>query len=358
MSTLLGYVGIIVAMLAFGSNFTIVRKYNSGDGFFFQLFMCMGIWTVGFVVNLIQGAPKFYPFAMLGGALWASGNVLCIYVIQEIGMALGLIIWGSMALLVGWFTGFFGLFGLEKDDLNIVWLNVLGVCFGLASLLTSFFVRVDPLPRDEAEFVQLPGGEQVEDGTFQERKTHSPSVSLQNTESAESASESQSEKSRFSAIGCALVAGFFFGNNFDPPTYIQQHNCSDGNKCDSHYRGASSEPLDYVFAHFCGIIMMSMFIFMTYTLFKKNEPWVNRELCLPAYLSGAMWALGQVGWFVANSALGYTVAFPLVVIGPGIIGSMWDVFIFKRITGFRNLALLGGVFFLAICCATCIVLSR
>eukprot|EP00469_Lotharella_globosa_P000964 CAMPEP_0167804630 /NCGR_PEP_ID=MMETSP0111_2-20121227/20611_1 /TAXON_ID=91324 /ORGANISM="Lotharella globosa, Strain CCCM811" /LENGTH=285 /DNA_ID=CAMNT_0007701457 /DNA_START=32 /DNA_END=889 /DNA_ORIENTATION=- len=278
-----------MAVVFFGSNFTIVKKYDSGDGIFFQLWMCMGIWTVGLVVNLIQGSPKFWPFAMLGGVLWAIGNVLCVYIIQQIGLGLGLVIWGSTLMLTGWFTGFFGLFGLEKDDISVVWLSVIGLVFALASLLTSFFVEITHVPEassrqpnSEEGFAPLPSDD-VDYNNDEDLKTAEAKVSAQEGEEVKSTG---SPKSKVRGIICALCAGFFFGINFDPPTYIQQHNCEDDNRCDEQYRGASSEPLDYVFAHFCGIIIMSMFIFFSYAIYKRNTPWVSPQICLPAYLSG------------------------------------------------------------------------
>eukprot|EP00466_Bigelowiella_natans_P001411 jgi/Bigna1/139286/aug1.49_g13994 len=378
-----GYIGVLMSMLFFGSNFVVVKRFDSGDGVFFQLFMCMGIWTVGLVVQLIQGSPKFYPFSMLGGALWATGNVLCVYIIQQIGMGLGLVIWGSTALMVGWATGFFGFFDLEKDELKMVFhLNekeedieefyrpstsrkkVVQACLTKGmKYKASFFVTVTP-DKPVDDFTQLPSGPEE----AMEAKT---ADSIQNQD-IESDAEGE-PKSKFKGIAAAVCAGFLFGNNFDPPTYIQQHNCSDGNKCVEHYRGASSEPLDYsddehtyefkplsksVFAHFCGIIIMSMTIFLAYSMIMKNKPWVSSELCAPAFLSGCMWALGQVGWFIANGILGYTVAFPLAVIGPGLVGSLWSVFFFKEIRGTRNYLLLVGVFTLSIICAICIVLSK
>ena len=50
---------------------------------------------------------------------------------------------------------------------------------------------------------------------------------------------------------------------------------------------------------------------IAYTLYKGNQPDVYPQVILPAYLSGVLWAVAQVGWFIANDALGYTTAFPL-----------------------------------------------
>eukprot|EP00471_Norrisiella_sphaerica_P013378 CAMPEP_0184492260 /NCGR_PEP_ID=MMETSP0113_2-20130426/22723_1 /TAXON_ID=91329 /ORGANISM="Norrisiella sphaerica, Strain BC52" /LENGTH=241 /DNA_ID=CAMNT_0026876953 /DNA_START=382 /DNA_END=1108 /DNA_ORIENTATION=- len=226
-SAFFGYVGVLMALVFFGSNFVVVKKYDSGDGFFFQLLMCAGIWTVGLVVHLIQGSPKFYPFAMLGGSLWATGNVLCVYIIQEIGMGLGLVIWGGTALLVGWATGFFGLFGLKKDELTLVWLNVLGLVFALASLVTSLFVRSTKEKKATAagtgnEFEALPG-----DPDEADRKMDNALSSVNNDE--KECAYSSSAKSQLYGSLAAVCAGCFFGNNFDPPTYIQEHNCAPGN---------------------------------------------------------------------------------------------------------------------------------
>jgi len=351
-----------MAVVFFGSNFTIVKKYDSGDGMFFQLWMCMGIWTVGLVVHLIRGAPKFWPFAMLGGCLWVFGNALCVYIIEQIGMGLGLVVWGSTLMLVGWFTGFFGLFGTKKDDVAVVWLNILGLILALASLILSFFVKVShhsktstPTNRS-GNFMALPQSEE-ESGELKSSYPDDSQAHVRDEGRPIEPAETVA-RSKLRGIVCAMCAGFFFGINFDPPTYIQQHNCQEGNGCDEHYRGASSDPLDYVFAHFCGVLMMAMFIFFGYAIYKRNNPWISSRLCLPAYLSGVVWALGQVGWFIANGSLGYTVTFPLAGVGPGIVGSIWSVFVFKEIRGTKNFLLLGGVFGLAISTAICIVVSK
>ena len=72
----------------------LAKKYESGDGVFFQLMMIFGIWTVGLIVNLIRtqevGNIKFYPLCinftklifikylgLLGGFIWATGNIIC-----------------------------------------------------------------------------------------------------------------------------------------------------------------------------------------------------------------------------------------------------------------------------------------
>ena len=50
----------------------------------------------------------------------------------------------------------------------------------------------------------------------------------------------------------------------------------------------------------------------------------------------------QISWFVANGKLGFTVTFPMISCGPGFIGALWGLFLFKDITGTRNIAILGA----------------
>ncbi|CAE7940661.1 Tmem144 [Symbiodinium necroappetens] len=121
---------------------------------FFQLALCLGIWFTGLVVLLLRSHPTFYPVAMTGGVLWCSGNCLTVYIIKQIGLGPGLVMWGTAALIIGWVTGFFGLFGLpsEQSCLEKPWLNVVGVVLAMCALALSTLVRKStpqkPLPID------------------------------------------------------------------------------------------------------------------------------------------------------------------------------------------------------------------
>ena len=41
-SALIGYLGIATAVFFFGSTFTPIKEYETGDGMFFQFVVCMG----------------------------------------------------------------------------------------------------------------------------------------------------------------------------------------------------------------------------------------------------------------------------------------------------------------------------
>ena len=67
--------------------------------------LCIGIWFVGLVVNMILYMPPFFLPSLLGGFLWTTGNLMVVSIIKMIGLTMGLTVWGVTNMLSGWFTG-------------------------------------------------------------------------------------------------------------------------------------------------------------------------------------------------------------------------------------------------------------
>ena len=68
-NNVVGFAAASVSVLCFGTNFIPVKKYDTGDGMFFQWCMCLGVWMSGFIVQLVLQA-RFEPIACIGGILW------------------------------------------------------------------------------------------------------------------------------------------------------------------------------------------------------------------------------------------------------------------------------------------------
>jgi len=141
-----GFLCAAIAVAFFGSNFVPVKKYEAGDGLFFQWIMCTAIWISGFIVNAAQGFPPFQPLAMLGGFLWCTGNIMVVPIVKMIGLSLGLLIWGTSNLIMGWSSGTFGLFGLTQEKVPIPWLNYLGFVVAMISIIIYVFVKSEATP--------------------------------------------------------------------------------------------------------------------------------------------------------------------------------------------------------------------
>jgi len=129
----------------------------------------------------------------------------------------------------------------------------------------------------------------------------------------------------------AMAAGTFYAFNFNPVFFIVNERKA---------QGASQEILDYVFWHFLGILCLSTLAFVLYAVKKRNQPlFINGPVILPAFVSGMMWGVAQIGWFLANDNLGFIVAFPFVNCMPGLIGIFWGVLLFGEIKGQKNFIL-------------------
>ncbi|KAK3099262.1 hypothetical protein FSP39_001819 [Pinctada imbricata] len=342
-----GYVGYLTAGLAvlfFGSNFAPVKKFETGDGMFFQWIMCSATLLVGVVVNMIRKCPPFYPIVMLGGLLWETGNICVVPIIKTIGMGLGLCIWGMTNLLSGWATGRFGLFGLKPEVPGNTTMNYLGVAIAVSSSFIFALVKSDITPidsSDEKEPLLRPTRERPmnieSDSLYTSSSTHDILIFNQKNSGSINRDEDDPNNTMIDrlspgskrAVGIVLsvISGVLYGQTFTPSTYLQDH-------------GKSENALDYVFACFVGIYCTSTVYFIIYIIIMKNKPRVYPKAILPGVVSGIMWGMATTGWFVANKVLSEAVAFPIVTTGPSIIASLWGILVFKEIKGRRNISIL------------------
>jgi len=93
----------------------VTKRYPTGDGMFFSWLMSIAIFCSGIVVQLVEcyteredgsyHCPQFEPVAMLGGAVWATGNLLVVPIVKSIGLGLGLCTWGSINMFTGGCSG-------------------------------------------------------------------------------------------------------------------------------------------------------------------------------------------------------------------------------------------------------------
>ncbi|NXX84984.1 TM144 protein, partial [Urocolius indicus] len=139
----IGFTSSAVAVFLFGTNFVPVKKFDTGDGMFFQWILCASIWIVSLVVNLMQNCPRFWPLAMVGGFVWATGNVTVVPIVKTIGLALGLLIWASFNLLTGWASSRFGWFGIDPEEVSRPILNYIGAGLSLLSAVIFLFIKTE-----------------------------------------------------------------------------------------------------------------------------------------------------------------------------------------------------------------------
>ncbi|KAM9398389.1 transmembrane protein 144a isoform 2-T4 [Salvelinus alpinus] len=298
-----GFVSCGVAVLFYGSNFVPVKKIPTGDGLFFQWVLCAAVWSVSLVVNIILGSPTFWPLAMLGGAIWATGNITVVPIVKTIGLGLGLLIWASFNLLIGWASSRFGWFGIDAEEVSNPTLNYCGAGCCLLSAGIFFFVKSDvhsQSSRPEEEEPLLLDGRVNADGV---------------TSSDDSWVDTLRPRTkRLVGSLLAVAAGLLYGTSFVPVLYIKNHAAHH----DSRFTGASQF----------------------------------------GFVSGVMWGVATCCWFLANTYLSAVVSFPIITTGPGLIAALWGVVVFKEVKGWCNFLILGMAFSLVLAGALLTAFSK
>eukprot|EP00455_Lapot_gusevi_P049915 TRINITY_DN715_c0_g1_i1.p1 TRINITY_DN715_c0_g1~~TRINITY_DN715_c0_g1_i1.p1 ORF type:complete len:387 (-),score=76.68 TRINITY_DN715_c0_g1_i1:26-1186(-) len=359
-----GFIAAAIAVFCLGSNLIVVKKVDTGDGMFFQFIRCTSIWVCGLIAYVVRESPTFEPLAILGGFFWAMGNVCVVPIVKCVGLSLGLLVWGSSNLVVGWASGQFGILGIQKqNDVNSPLLNYLGLGVCLVSLVMNLVVKtaVAEAPKEDGGStkrspkisMQISGRKESTDldsndtkvavddmgtGLLDKPATTYGAILNAERDQLESSKPSQGDSTdsfidhlspgKKHALGLflALLSGVFYGVNFNPPQYLVDH-------------GHNPNLVDYCFPHFCGIYFTSIFFFVAYCIYMRSTPTLYPEAILPAMTSGAMWSIAQIAWFIANTRLSFAVSFPIICSGPGMVGTLWGVFLFKEIRGRRNLLL-------------------
>ncbi|XP_055015248.1 transmembrane protein 144b isoform X3 [Boleophthalmus pectinirostris] len=257
----------VVAVLLYGTNYVPVKRIEMGDGMFFHWVSCSAIWLVSLIGDLMLQSPKFYPLAMLGGVIWATGNIAAVSILKTVGFGLGIIIWGTSSLLMAWASSRFGWFGIAASPVSRPVLNYSGAGMCLLSVLILFFVKTDAQLHPPPESTPL----------LFDRRTNSGSFG---PPCPEFWMDSIGPKSR-RFIGCllAVLSGLLYGSSLVPILYIKSHSSCH----DSIFHGASVYDLDYIYAQCSGIFLASTVYFAIYCAARSNRPRVYSRAILPGH---------------------------------------------------------------------------
>jgi hypothetical protein len=245
-----------------------------------------------------------------------------------------------------------GLFGLDKDEIGHPELNYVGISLAIIGLVV--FLQVKP---NEMEVYDKASGSDAHSSLMDKMETvylneEDKYVNNNNNSSNNKSFIDALPQSQKQVIGTlmACCAGLLFGTSFNPAQWV----------IDNRFDGDDNS-LNYVFPHFCGILLASWIYTMSYFIIKSSqdqEPFVNPKSILPATLSGLMWGVATVAWFYANGQLGFSIAFPIITSGPGFLGSLYGIFLFNEISGTKNYALLTAAFCITLPGLICISMSH
>ncbi|GMT23690.1 hypothetical protein PFISCL1PPCAC_14987, partial [Pristionchus fissidentatus] len=335
---LLGGVAVVICVVSFGTVFVPIKKFEARDGIFVALMMSLGQLIPALITSISYGTPIVYPLALLSGVCYALANSCSIFIMEGVGMAVGGLVWNVVTALTGWAIARFGLFGtpLEVPSSNI--LNVIGVvvlCLGgfIFTFIRSIPIETRPAPHYEAQSYNF------------------RTVGIGRPFFHEVKKEGKPFQLRIIAFVLAIICGFLYGNMPTPINYlVAQHNAGVPNLSPHH--GA------YTLSFAVGSIITSIVIFIGYSVLRRNKPFINVEIAVPALLGGVLYGIATSTLFVSLEHLNQVIAFPICSMSPGIVTTLWAVLFYKEIEGKFNFSTLAVAYLVTFAGIICIAVSK
>lgn len=146
MSELLGFAGVVAAVLAFGTYLVPMRQQEDYDSFYYQWVMCNAIFGFSLLAAGMLGGLTVSIHGVATGLLWTAGNMLSIAAVRRTGLAAASPVWMSLVVLSAFLWGalFF------EEQLGSAVLAMAGVALLITGIVGISLVRrqggpVDPL---------------------------------------------------------------------------------------------------------------------------------------------------------------------------------------------------------------------
>jgi glucose uptake protein GlcU len=375
MSLAVGYLCVAVASLFWGSNFIVTKGYEMHDGMHFQHLLCTGILAVGCLTlpwheGAVHGV-KYDAFplpdlrvvlsteGLLGGLIWAMGNLLTVPIVQRIGVGLGLSIWGGTSMVVTFLFSRLSIFGLEPDELHVPAAGYVGALLGCLSLAIFSFVETDTKAGNSALARPLTAADDEESsgllrgraagGDEQQGQLQQPPPPPE----AGAVAVAQAKRERVVGIAFAFLAGCLYGVQFVPLSiHGQQYPRPAG-------EGDLTHQIRFFFSQFLGIYLTSLAAFCVYLARRgKSAFLLPPQAMLPSVLSGVLWTVACMASMLAISTLGLGIGYPLTSNGAFLCNAAWSIFYFKEVTGRRNLQVFAAASATNIAGCICLAIAR
>lgn len=327
---------LFIPAILLGSNYVLLKRYNDGDGVFFQWMVSVGVWICGLVVHLIHPSPHFYPPAILGGVIWSGGNFLLIPMIRLVGFNTGVLMWSLVFMSSGWSTGFIDLIGVPHKKLCIPFFNYGGlVMCGSGVILLAFLkelhVVVNKHDNDTA-YNKLYNVMMLPNYLIQDRKLKYNV--LFGGLVRKLVSKLSPFKKKVIGYVLSLLMGVAWGTHFLPMRVLQTLATR------NPYYSPSS--LHYIFPYVTGVFITSSLLTTIYSVYMRNTPRIVPKSLLPALTVGVLTGTAISLWAFLDEKMTSAVTFPVIASGTPIIGFLWGIIAYR---GWKNLL----IFLVSVC---------
>ncbi|KAI6651541.1 putative membrane protein [Oopsacas minuta] len=347
---------IFIPAMLLGSNYVLLKRYNIGDGIFFQWMVCTGVWICGLVVHLIQSSAHFYPLAILGGVIWSGGNVFLIPMIRLVGFNTGVLMWSLVFIGSGWSTGFLSMMGVQYEKLCIPFFNYGGLVMCVSGVIllaflkehrtdtyninTTLLINSNNSYNNLNKLMSAPGYPTPE--IYRNARNFGRLGLLRGYLYTLSPF-----KKKVIGYILSILMGIAWGTHFLPMRILQT--LADSN---SYY---SYNSLDYIFPYTTGVFMTSTLFMVLYSLYMSNAPRILPRSILPALIVGIFTGIAISLWAFLNQKMSSAVTFPIIASATPTIGFLWSIIAYR---GWKNLFIFLVSIFVILSGITLVLLSK
>ena len=308
---------ILLPAFLLGINYVLLKRYNKGDGVFFQWLVCVGLWMCGLVVNIVQSPDQFYVFGIIGGVIWSGGNFLLIPMIHLVGFTTGVLIWSLVFMASGWSTGLLNLLGVPHDRLCVPFFNYGGLVMCVSGVILLAFLkdsRSSGVHRTHRVYNDLSIITQhnMED-RYEGCKVNRFVMNL------------SPFKKKVLGYILSILMGIAWGTHFLPMQILLVLA-----KGDSYY---SNKGLDYIFPYSTGVLLTSTVLTAVYSMYMCNKPIIFPRSILPALAVGALTGIAISLWAHLNQIMSPAITFPIIATGTPTVGFLTSIVPYR---GWKN----------------------
>lgn len=293
--------------------------------------MAVAILITSFVINSFQNFPPFQPYALISGALWVFGNSMAVPIINRLGLSIGILLWNSVNCCLGAFSSVFGWFGMPSKPPTFFILYFVGVLLVIiGGIIFSLIKKENEIENNEDNTLVENNDQLCNENLLMNDRIRNNYESIpveESNTSTKTINEQSLLYNRILGVTMAIISGALYALVFVPITILQQ---SEKEELKKHI-------LDYFFSFTFGIFITATIVFIIYAIIKKNKPYINSSVALPALVAGVLWTTGQSSFFVANENLSQSISFPIITTFPGVIASLWSIFYFHEISSKTNI---------------------
>eukprot|EP00928_Gymnodinium_smaydae_P032990 TRINITY_DN23753_c0_g1_i1.p1 TRINITY_DN23753_c0_g1~~TRINITY_DN23753_c0_g1_i1.p1 ORF type:complete len:426 (+),score=76.83 TRINITY_DN23753_c0_g1_i1:57-1334(+) len=325
-----GWIAILIAWLCFGSNSVPIKWKSVVDAkvhpVVFTLHRTFWTFVVSHVV-LFKVKYVFDPLGLLSGLSWVPAGIAANIAVQHLGIAFGQALWQVTIIATSFIWGFLILRDSAVTSLPGTVGALVFMVGGVVGMSCAFKLQafLEEKEENERQEAMLPPDDEIP----------SSFVSSEYIGEVDRSGCNVAKSSTAIGIAAALFNGIWGGSNLVPSKY-------------TNHPG-----LEFVISFVTGAIIVNITLAALY--FCALKFWWRSELpalhlrvmAFPGFLSGTLWALGNMCALYAVDVLGQGIGYSLIQ-SSVIISGLWGILYFKELRG-------RAVMFWAVCCAICVI---